>query len=113
MPVEAPFTSLSIRRTTHRGLSGRRYIWHPQVYWLFTFRIDTCGVSRRAASTGLDAARFFLVIIYHVLKQRASYKELGGDYFDKQNTEKQRVRLIRKLELLGVKVTVETIAEAA
>ncbi len=54
-----------------------------------------------------------LVITYHVLKQRASYKELGGDYFDKQNTEKLRARLIHKLELLGVKVTVETIAEAA
>ncbi len=54
-----------------------------------------------------------LVIIYHVLKQRASYLELGGDYFDKQNTEKLRARLIRKLESLGVKVTVEMMAEAA
>ena len=54
-----------------------------------------------------------LVIIYHVLKQRASYQELGGDYFDKQNTEKLRARLIRKLESLGVKVTVEMMAEAA
>ena len=54
-----------------------------------------------------------LVIIYHVLKQRASYQELGGDYFDKQNAEKQRARLIRKLESLGVKVTVEMMAEAA
>jgi len=54
-----------------------------------------------------------LVIIYHVLKQRASYKELGGDYFDKQNTEKLRARLIRKLESLGVRVTVEMMADAA
>ena len=54
-----------------------------------------------------------LVIIYHVLQQRASYQELGGDYFDKQNTEKLRTRLIRKLESLGVKVTVEMMAEAA
>jgi transposase len=54
-----------------------------------------------------------LVIIYHILKRRASYEELGGDYFDRQNTEKLRTRLIRKLESLGVKVTVEAIAEAA
>ena len=46
-------------------------------------------------------------------KQRASYKELGGDYFDKQNTEKLRARLIRKLESLGVRVTVEMMADAA
>jgi len=54
-----------------------------------------------------------LVIIYHVVKQRASYQELGGDYFYKQHTEKLRARLIRKLESLGVKVTVEMMAEAA
>ncbi len=51
-----------------------------------------------------------LVIAYHVLKQRASYEELGGDYFDRRNVEVQRARLIRQLEYLGVKVTVETIA---
>ena len=54
-----------------------------------------------------------LVIVYHMLKQRASYQDLGGDYFDRQNTEKQRARLIRKLESLGVKVTIEAVAEAA
>ncbi len=54
-----------------------------------------------------------LVIVYHMLKQRASYQDLGGDYFDRQNTEKQRQRLIRKLESLGVKVTIEPLAEAA
>jgi transposase len=54
-----------------------------------------------------------LVIIYHVLKERASYQDLGGDYFDRQNVEALRSRLIRKLESLGVKVTIESVAEAA
>lgn len=54
-----------------------------------------------------------LVIVYHVLKNRRSYQELGGDYFDRRNKEKQRKRLIRQLESLGVKVTVEEIKEAA
>lgn len=54
-----------------------------------------------------------LVIVYHVLQARASYHELGGDYFDRQNTAAHRARLIRKLELLGLKVTVEEIPEAA
>lgn len=26
-----------------------------------------------------------LVIIYHVIAQRAGYRELGGDYFDRQH----------------------------
>ncbi len=54
-----------------------------------------------------------LVIIYHLLSSKVSYTELGGDYFDRRNVEVQRTRLIRKLEALGVKVTVEALPEAA
>jgi transposase len=54
-----------------------------------------------------------LIIIYHVLKHRSSYQELGGDYFDRQNVEKERKRLIHKLEVLGLKVTVEELPTAA
>lgn len=54
-----------------------------------------------------------LVIVYHVLESKASYRELGGDYFDGRDTQKQRLRLIRQLESLGLKVTVEELAQAA
>jgi transposase len=54
-----------------------------------------------------------LVISYHVLLKRGSYQELGGDYFDRQNVQGQRSRLIRKLESLGLKVTVEELEVAA
>lgn len=54
-----------------------------------------------------------LVIAYHVLQSRTSYQELGGDYFDRRNGDKQRKRLIRQLEGLGLKVTVEEIKAAA
>jgi transposase len=54
-----------------------------------------------------------LVMVYHVLQNRVGYQELGGDYFDRRNVDKQRKRLIRQLESLGVKVTVEEIKEAA
>jgi transposase len=54
-----------------------------------------------------------LVIAYHMLTNRASYQELGGDYFERRNVEKQRNRLIRQLESLGLKVTVEEIGIAA
>ena len=48
-----------------------------------------------------------LVICYHVLSSRGSYQEMGGDYFDRRNLQDQRERLIRKLQSLGLKVTVE------
>ena len=54
-----------------------------------------------------------LVIAYHVLQTRMPYQELGSDYFERRNVDKQRKRLIRQLESLGVKVTVEEVQEAA
>jgi transposase len=54
-----------------------------------------------------------LVMGYHVLQNRTRYQDLGGDYFERRNVDKQRKRLIRQLESLGVKVTVEEIKEAA
>ena len=54
-----------------------------------------------------------LVIIYHVLVHKQSYRELGGDYFDKRNVEMQRNRLVRQLESLGLRVTVGSLPIAA
>lgn len=54
-----------------------------------------------------------LVMIYHILTRRQSYQELGGDYFDGRNVEAQKARLIRKLEALGLRVTVEQSGVAA
>ena len=54
-----------------------------------------------------------LVISYQVLLKRESYQELGGDYFDRQNVQAQKWRLIGKLESLGLKVTVEELEVAA
>jgi transposase len=54
-----------------------------------------------------------LVIAYHVVQTRTKYQDLGGDYFERRNVATQRKRLIRQLESLGVKVTVEEIKEAA
>jgi transposase len=51
-----------------------------------------------------------LIIVYHVLSRRTPYQELGGNYFERHNTEAQKNRLIRKLEALGLKVTVEKAA---
>jgi len=58
-------------------------------------------------------AHSILVIIYHVLKEREEYKDLGSEYFERRDVEKQRKRLIKRLESLGLKVTVEEVAKAA
>jgi len=71
-------------------------------------------VKRKGKNRALVAVgHSILIIIYHLLDKRASYQELGGDYFDRQNIEIQRKRLVRQLETLGVKVTLEELPIAA
>ena len=54
-----------------------------------------------------------LVIIYHVLERDQTYTELGGDYFDRHHVEQQRDYYIRRLHMLGLKVSVEELPKAA
>jgi transposase len=54
-----------------------------------------------------------LVIVWHVLKEKTSYQELGGDYFDRRYKDQQKKRLIKQLESLGLKVMVEELEQAA
>jgi transposase len=58
-------------------------------------------------------AHSLLVISYHLLSRRVSYAELGSDHVDRQQVERQRRRLVERLEALGVKVSIEEVAEAA
>jgi hypothetical protein len=71
--------------------------------------VRTKGQKRALVAVGHS----ILVIAYHILERRAGYEELGGDYFDRQSTERLQQRLIRRLERLGLKVAVEPVAEAA
>jgi hypothetical protein len=58
-------------------------------------------------------AHSLLVIVYHVLAHRVDYRALGGDDCDHQQRQTQQQRVVRKLEALGLKVTVEALPEAA
>lgn len=71
-------------------------------------------VKRRGKKKALVAVgHSILVIASHVLQNRTRYQDLGGDYVERHNVDTQRKRLIRQLESLGVKVTVEEVTEAA
>jgi transposase len=48
-----------------------------------------------------------LVIVYHVLKKGVPYEERGGDYLDRLEPERLTRQLVRRLEQLGHKVTLE------
>ena len=46
-----------------------------------------------------------LVIIYHVLRTKQPYTDLGADYFEKLDTTRLQQHHIRRLEQLGYQVT--------
>ncbi|MCA1706327.1 MAG: hypothetical protein LC808_24920 [Actinobacteria bacterium] len=52
------------------------------------------------------------MIIWHVLANTTAYRDLGSDYFTRRvdNPEARKRRLIRELEALGNKVTIEPTA---
>jgi len=52
-------------------------------------------------------AHAILVIAYHLIKRQESYRELGGDYFDRQHPETTAKRLVKRLETLGYTVSIE------
>lgn len=48
-----------------------------------------------------------LVIIYHMLKRGTTYEELGSDFLDRLEPERLTRQLVKRLEALGHKVTLE------
>ena len=67
--------------------------------------------ARRGTKRALIAvAHSMLVIVYKMLKTAKSYRELGGDYLEQINKEHLQAYLLRKLERLGLTVTVQPAA---
>jgi len=67
------------------------------------------GVKRATIAT----AHTLLVIAFHILKAPVEYRDLGGDYFDRLHPETLKHKLVKRLESLGLKVTVEPMAQTA
>jgi transposase len=62
-------------------------------------------VRKGKKQTIVAVAHTLLVIAYYVAKRQRPYQELGGDYFDRINTDVMQRRLVKKLRNLGYEVT--------
>lgn len=58
-------------------------------------------------------AHRILVIVYHVLKKRTPYHELGGKYFDALHHDSTKKYLLKRLRDLGYDATLEQRHEPA
>jgi transposase len=70
---------------------------------------------RLAARRGAKKAEFalahtILVILYHVLKRKQPYQDLGPNYFDERDKIAVQRRLVKRLERLGFTVQLQSAA---
>ncbi|MGF9798597.1 IS110 family transposase [Brevibacillus agri] len=67
--------------------------------------------ARRGANRAAVAvAHSILMIAYYILKRRQPYIELGSNYYEERKRDTIIRQSLKKLESLGVKVTVESVA---
>lgn len=70
--------------------------------------------SRRGKKRAIVAVgHTILKIVYHMLKHKVLYHDLGNNYFDHLNSESLKRHLVKRLEKLGHKVTLEPLKEVA
>jgi transposase len=69
---------------------------------------------RRGKKRALVAlAHTILVVAYYLLRRRTTYEELGADYLDRHDKDRLLASLVRRLERMGHKVTLEPSEPAA
>jgi transposase len=72
-------------------------------YWRLARRI---GKKKAAVAVGHS----ILVIAWHLLTDNCDYRDLGGDYFVRRDTDRQRQRAVAQLQALGYRVVLEPLA---
>jgi len=72
-------------------------------YWRLARRI---GKKKAAVAVGHS----ILVIAWHLLTDDCDYQDLGGDYFIRRDTDRQRQRAVAQLQALGYRVVLEPVA---
>ena len=85
------------------GASRTRDTYLSAQFWRLARRIG----KKKAA---VAVAHSILVICWHLLTNDCDYDDLGGDWFTRRNTDRQRDRLIQQLHTLGYRVTLDKAA---
>jgi len=111
------------KRKSGKTRDGNKWLRRTlcQAAWAVT-RKKNCYLSaqfkrlagRRGVKRAVMAvAHTMLVIGYHMLKTGQTYHELGGDYLERINKDQLQRYLVKRLQRLGLKVTVEPVPQAA
>ena len=68
---------------------------------------------RGAKKAAVAVGHSILVAVWHILRKGVPYADLGPSHFDRLNTERLTRHYLRRLEDLGLQVTVQPLPEAA
>jgi transposase len=111
------------KRKSGKTTKGSRWLRQmlTQAAWAASHTKDTylaAQYRRLAARRGKKRAlvalgHTLLVIMYHMLKNRTTYQELGGDFLERLEPERLTRQLIQRLEKLGHHVTLRPKEDAA
>jgi transposase len=58
-------------------------------------------------------AHTILISLYHMLKTKQTYRELGADFLDRRHADQVKRYLLKRLERLGVVVTIQSMESTA
>jgi transposase len=111
------------RNTSSRTAKANRYLktalvqaahaaGHSKGNYLAT-QFRRLAARRGKKRAAVAVAHSILVIAYHIIINGTEYIDLGANYFDERKQEMVQKQLIRRLEKLGLKVTVEPMNDAA
>jgi len=105
------------RRRTGRTRKGNQWLRSGlmQMAWSASRAKDSylsahfrrLSARRGAKRAAVAVSHTLLVIVYHVLTRRQPYKDLGANYLDQLAPERLTQQLVKRLERLGHKVTLE------
>jgi transposase len=111
------------KRKSGKTTKGSRWLRQilTQAAWAASHTKDTylsAQYRRLAARRGKKRAlvalgHTLLVIIYHLLKNRTTYQELGGDFLERLEPDRLTRQLVKRLEKLGHNVTLQPKEDAA
>ena len=90
---------VALNQAAHAASRTKRTYLSAQYYRL---------AARRGKKKAIVAvAHSIVVIAYHLLHRKEPYRELGGDYFDKQRPDATAKRLVKRIERLGYAVLLQ------
>lgn len=75
--------------------------------FLFQCPVCTNQLASRKKRAAVAVAHSLLVAIYHVLKEKTAFHDLGSNYYNQFNRERKANSMVKKLMLLGYTVTLE------